>query len=224
MSTHRVFSGVLPVALLSVAALAGCSSSASEQAGSVDIAKVAEVKSSFGPDFQVTEKSSGLDPKMLAAPALPEGVKFDPAECEEFATKQTIPSDVKGNMSSVVAEGEGNRFVVIAVQTSQEIPVNEPQEQCRKVSYDAGTLRGTIESIPAPSIDGVQTLAAHRVVEAKINGKPQTGEVYSYLAHFGDHQVIVTANPLVTPDKPPVPVDTKRAEALLVDAVNAVRG
>lgn len=77
--------------------------------------------------------------------------------------------------------------------------------------------------MPAPEIEGVQTFGVHRVLEANINGKSQTGEVYSYLAHFGDHQVIVTANPLVTADKPVAPVDTKRAEALLTDAVNAIR-
>jgi hypothetical protein len=47
--------------------------------------------------------------------------------------------------------------------------------------------------------------------------------VYSYIAQLGAYQVIVTANPLVTPDKPPVPVDTARAEGVLVDAVTAIR-
>ncbi len=218
MSTYRVLFAVVSVGLL-----AGCSSS-SDESGSTDIAKISEVKSLFGPDFQVTEKSSGIDPKMLETSKLPEGLKFDPADCKDFATKQTMPSDLKGNMSSVIAEGNGNRFVAIAMQTSQEIPVNDPGEKCQKVSFTAGTMRGTIESIPAPQIDGAQTLGVHRVLEAKINGKPQTGEVFSYLAHFGDYQVIVTANALVTPEKPTNPVDTKRAEALLASAVAAVRG
>jgi hypothetical protein len=219
MTTHRVL-----FALLSVGLLAGCSSGVPEGAQSADIARISELKASFGPEFEVTEKSSGIDPKMLEAPKLPEGLKFDPADCEEFATKQTFPSDLKGNMSSVVAEGKGNRFVAIAVEASQEIPVNEPPENCRKVSFTTASMRGEVEEIPAPEIDGVQTNGAHRVLEAKINGKAQTGEVYTYTAHLGDYLVIVTANPLVTPDKPVAPVDTKRAEQLLVDAVNAIRG
>ncbi|BBZ31970.1 DUF5642 family protein [Mycolicibacterium confluentis] len=218
MSTHRVL-----FALLSVGLLAGCSGGASEDAGSADIAKVSQVKSTFGPEFQITEKSSGIDPKMLESPKLPDGLKFDPADCAAFATEETLPDDLKGNMSSVIAEGEGNRFVVIAMQTSQEVPVKDPGEKCKKVSFSTGTMRGTIEAVPAPEIEGVQTFGVHRVLEANINGKSQTGEVYSYLAHFGDHQVIVTANPLVTADKPVAPVDTKRAEALLTDAVNAIR-
>jgi hypothetical protein len=36
--------------------------------------------------------------------------------------------------------------------------------------------------------------------------------------------VIVTANPLVVPDKPVAPVDTKRAGELLVAGVKAIRG
>ncbi|OBF19759.1 DUF5642 family protein [Mycobacterium sp. ACS4331] len=218
MSTHRVL-----FALLSVGLLAGCSGGSPEDAGTADIAKVSEMKSTFGPDFQITEKSSGIDPKMLESPKLPEGLKFDPADCAAFATEQTMPDDLKGNMSSVIAEGNGNRFVVIAMQTSQEVPVKDPGDKCQKVSFSTGTMRGTMEVVPAPQIDGVQTSGVHRVLEANINGKSQTGEVYSYLAHFGDHQVIVTANPLVTPDKPVAPVDTKRAEALLTDAVNAIR-
>jgi hypothetical protein len=64
----------------------------------------------------------------------------------------------------------------------------------------------------------------HRILQTTINGKPQIGEIYSYLAHFGDYQVIVSANPLVDGDKPVMPVDTKRAEALLSAAVAAIKG
>ena len=134
------------------------------------------------------------------------------------------PADLKGNMAAVSAEGTGNRFIALAMQTSKEIPVTEPGDNCKKVSFGGGALRGTVEIVPAPQIDGVQTQGVHRVLQTTINGKPQTGEVYSYLAHFGDYQVIVTANPLVIPDKAVAPVDTKRAEALLTAAVAAVQG
>lgn len=56
MSIHRV-----QVAVLGVALLAGCAGA--EEAGTadpVDIAKIGQVKSTFGPEFEVTEKSSGL--------------------------------------------------------------------------------------------------------------------------------------------------------------------
>jgi len=161
---------------------------------------------------------------MLANQKLPDGLKFDPAQCDKFAAGQSMPTEVKGNMAAVTAEGAGNRFITIAMQTSTELPFNAPGDDCKKVSFSGGALHGTVEAVPAPQIDGAQTLAVHRVIQATMNGKLQTGEVYSYLAHFGDYQVIVTANPLVIPDQPVAPVDTKRAEKLLTDAVAAIRG
>jgi hypothetical protein len=209
--------------------LAACSSSgeaAPEEPGapSADIAKVAEVKATFGPEFKVTEvPTTGIDPKLLAAQKLPDGLKFDPADCAQFAAGQQMPADLKGNMAAVSAEGEGLRFITIAMETSEPVPVAEPAENCQKVNFAGGALRGTVEVVPTPEIDGVQTEGVHRVLQTTVNGKPQTGEIYSYLAHFGDYQVIVTANPLVLPDKPVAPVDTARAEKLLADAVAALR-
>jgi hypothetical protein len=217
---------VVPAVLASVGALAGCSSGEGEAAegSSADIARVAELKSSFGPEFKVTEVPiTGIDPKLLAAQKLPEGLKFEPADCAQFAAGQQMPADLKGNMAAVSAEGEGLRFIMIAMETNEPVPVVEASDNCKKVNFAGGALRGTVEVVETPQIDGVQTQGVHRVLQTTVNGKPQTGEIYSYLAHFGDHQVIVTANPLVVPDKPVVPVDTARAEQLLSDAVAAVR-
>src|SRR5437868_4837904 len=63
-----------------------------------------------------------------------------------------------------------------------------------------------------------------RVVQTTVDGKPRTGELYNYIASFGTFLVIVTANPLVLPDKPVAPVNTQRARDLLTAAVGAVRG
>ena len=219
MSIHRVL-----VVVGCVAVLAACSSGKGSDSASADIAKISEVKSSFGPDFKVTEvPPTGIDQKMLANQKLPQTLKFDPADCAEFAKGQVIPDDTKGNMAAVSAEGEGTRFITIAMETSNEIPLKAPADNCKKVSFAGGALRGTVESVPAPTIDGVNTQGVHRVLQTTINNKPQTGEVYSYLAQFGNYQVMVTANPLVLPDKPVVPVDTKRAESLLTEAVKAIK-
>jgi hypothetical protein len=78
--------------------------------------------------------------------------------------------------------------------------------------------------VEAPKIDGAHTLGTHRVLQTTIDGKPRTGELYNYVASFGQFLVIVTANPLVLPDKPVVPVDTKRARDVLTAAVAAVKG
>ena len=203
--------------------LAACSSS-QPSGPTANIAKVSDVKSSFGPEFKVTDvPTTGIDPKVLAGQKLPDGLKFDPADCAKFAAGQAMPAGLKGNMAAVSAEGAGTRFITIAMETSEPIPVADPGANCQKVGFTGGAMRGAVEVISAPQIPGVQTQGVHRILQTTINGKPQIGEIYSYLAHFGDYQVIVSANPLVVGDKPVVPVDTKRAEALLTAAVAAIK-
>lgn len=218
LTAFSVFSVAVGAVLLS-----GCS--AKDPAPSADIAKVSQVKASFGPEFVVTEvPTTGIDSKVLAGQRLPEGLTFDPADCAKFAAGPQLPAGLKGNMAAVSAEGAGNRFIVIALETSEPIPVVSPDEGCREVTFAGGALRGSVQVVPVPEIDSVATQGVHRILQTTINGKPQTGEIYSYRAHFGDFQVIVTANPLVVPGRPVVPVDTKRAENLLTAAVAAIRG
>lgn len=205
--------------------LAACASAAHPSTtSSADIAKIADVKSSFGPQFHVTNIApTGIDPKLLAAQKLPQGLKFDPADCAKFATAQGVPPGVQGNMAAVAAEGDGNRFIAIAVQTSMPVPFTEPGRGCQKVGFAGGQLRGVVETVDVPQIAGTRTLGVHRVVQTVVGGKPSTGEIYDYSAHFGDYQVIVTANSLVLPDQPVLAVDTRRARDLLSTAVAAVR-
>lgn len=207
-----------------VCVLAGCSSRTGASAVKADISKVSAVKSSFGPDFTVTEISErGIDPQLLAPRKLPAGLRFDPANCAQTAVGPYMPPDLKGNMAAVSAEGKGNRFVVIAVETSAEVPLADPGKDCAKVEFSGAQLRGGIKVVDAPHIAGVHTLGVHRVLQAVVAGAARAGELYDYSAQFSDYQVIVIANPLVIPDKPVAPVDTDRARDLLVKAVAAVR-
>ncbi|OBH21199.1 hypothetical protein EHH44_10210 [Mycolicibacter terrae] len=206
-----------------VSLLAACSSGPGEV--TADISKVADIKSSFGPEFQVKNIArTGLDPKLLAGNTLPPGLKFEPADCSRFAVSQQLPQGVQGNMAAVAAEGNGNRFITIALETSEPVSLSEPGRSCRRIGFAGDRMRGLVETVEAPRIDGVQTLGVHRVVEAVAGGKARIGELYNYSAYFGPYQVLVTANPLVAPDKPVIPVDTQRARDLLVAAVNAIRG
>ena len=209
------------VVVLCTGLLAGCGPDRNVRA---DIAKISDVRASFGPKFTVTEVApTGIDPKVLSGQKLPEGMRFQPPGCVQFATGQLVPAGTEGNMAAVSAEGEGNRFVVIAVQTNEAVPVIEPGSDCRKVAFTGGTINGTVEAVEVPQIDGTKTIGVRRVVQTVIDGKPRTGEVYNYSAHFGDYQVIVSANPLVVPDKPVAPVNTQRARDLLIAGVNAIR-
>jgi len=210
----------LAVALGSAAALAGCRASAP----TADLAKITDLKSSFGPQFALTDvPPTGIDPKFLTGQKLPDGLKFEPTGCAKFAAGQLVPTGTQGNMAAVSAEGEGNRFIVIAVQTNEPVPVTEPGADCRTVAFGGGAVRGTVEAVEVPKIDGATTIGVHRVVQTSVDGKPRTGEVFNYSAHFGDYQVIVSANPLVLPNKPTVPVNTRRARDLLIAGVNAIR-
>ncbi len=212
------------LAIAAVCLLAGCSSQTTTPSAKVDISHVAAVKSSFGPEFTVTDVSErAIDPKFLAARKLPDGLTFDPAQCAKAALGPDMPPDLKGNMAAESAEGGGVRYVVIAVETSKEVPINDPGKDCSKVGFSGAQLRGAIEVIDAPHIDGAHTQGIHRVLQAIYGGGAHTGELYDYSAQFGDYQVIVIANPLVVPNQPVAKVDMHRARDVLVAAVAAIR-
>lgn len=190
-----------------------------------DIARISEVRATFGDRFQYRDIApTGIDPKLLQPQKLPPGMTFDPPECAKLAEGRLPEGDLKGNMAAATAEGEGNRFIALAVETNAPVPVIDPGDSCKKVEFGGPGLRGAVDVVKAPHIDGVQTSATHRVLQTVVAGAPRTGELYNYTARFGSFMVIVTANPLVIPDKPVAPVNTERARRLLVDAVAAVRG
>ena len=206
--------------------LAACSShGSSDNAPSADITKISQVKSDFGPEFKVKDvPKTGIDPKVLATHKLPPGLKFDPPDCSSFVVGQDMPPGLQGNMAAVSAEGDGNRFIAMAVQTSAPVPFEDPSRNCRKVAFEGGRMRGLIEAVDAPQIDGVRTQGVHRVLQTVVQGKPRSGELYNYSAHFGDYQVIITANPMLQPGKPAAAIDTNKARDLLVKSVAAIRG
>lgn len=209
------------LAVTAAALLAACSSD--EQ--TADITKLSELKNFFGPDFRITEiPKASINPKAMTGQKLPDGITFEPADCAKYAATPQVPSDAKGNMTAVTAEGDGNRFITIALETNEPLPVTEPSDECKKISFNGAGLKGTVETVPTPQIDGVRTMGVHRTVNIDRDGKTQTGELYSYRASFGKYQVMVTANPVLAPNQPVAPVDTKRAEDLLTTAVAAIRG
>jgi hypothetical protein len=216
----------LPI-IASAGLLAACATgqSAEQDFSHADIAHVANIKSSFGSQFKVTSVGpTGIDPRLLGPQTLPPGMTFDPADCGKAASQAVLPPGAKGNMAATTAEGDGNRFITIAVETSQAVAVNDPAQNCQKVGFTGPGVRGLVEVVEAPQIGGVRTLGTHRVLQTTVDGKPRTGELYNYVASFGTFLVIVTANPLVVPDKPVAPVNTQRARDVLTAAVAAVKG
>ncbi len=215
---------LLVVACVGTLAACGSAESAQPDASQADIANIRNLRSDFPAPITVTDITpTAIDPRVLEPQKLPAQIKFEPADCGQFANQQVLPAGVKGNMAALTAEGEGNRFIVIAVETSETVPVHGPPENCQKVGFAGPGMRGLIEVVDAPKIDGVATQGAHRVVQTTVGGKARTGELYNYVARFGSLMVIVTANPLVIPDKPVAAVDTKRAGELLSAGVSAVK-
>jgi len=215
---------LLVVACVGTLAACGSAESAQPDASHADIANIKNLRSDFPAPFTVTDITpTAIDPRVLEPQKLPAQIKFEPADCGQFANQQVLPAGVKGNMAALTAEGEGNRFIVIAVETSETVPVHGPPENCQKVGFAGPGMRGLIEVVDAPKIDGVATQGAHRVAQPTVGGKARTGELYNYVARFGSLMVIVTANPLVIPDKPVAAVDTKRAGELLSAGVSAVK-
>jgi hypothetical protein len=213
------------VALACLGLSAACTTAQPQDLSKADIARVAELKSSFAPPFTVkTVGPAAIDPRLLAAQKLPAGLSFDPADCGKSATENTVPEGVKGNMAATTAEGDGVRYIAIAVETSEPVPVNTPTEQCGKVTFTGAGMGGLVEVVESPEIDGVHIVGTHRLLRTVTADGPRTGELYNYVANFGNFIVIVTANPLVVADKPAVRIDTQRARDLVAQTVELVKG
>src|SRR5271154_2047625 len=174
----------IAVAIGRVCLLAACSHP-SEAPPSADITKIAQVKSDFGPGYKVKETAkTGIDPKVLSTHKLPPGLTFDPPDCASFVVGEDMPEGLQGNMAAVAAEGAGGRFITMAVQTSQPVPFKEPGHNCKKVAFQGGRVRGLIEVVDVPQIDGTQTLGVHRAPPTPGRGEAPTGAPGKYSPPF----------------------------------------
>lgn len=208
-----------------VAVLAACGTS--QSAHPTDVTNLFAVKSTFGPEYRVSTKGpSEISPNMVGEQKLPQGVTFDPPNCDKLATGQRLPSGTQGKTAAVSAEGNGNRFIAIAVSAEKPVPYDSSiTDRCKQVTFKAGNgaLNGVIDVIDAPQISGAQTTGRHRQVQITVRGKERSNELYNYLAYFGDNVVMVDASPVVQRNQPPGPIDFDRAQRLLTDAVAALR-
>ncbi|HEY7052535.1 MAG TPA: DUF5642 family protein [Mycobacterium sp.] len=214
------------IALLSALVLGGCSGGGSPEASTttsaaptVDIGKVVSVKSTFLPPFKVnTIGKTAIDPKLLSPIQFQQGLTWTPPDCAKYAW--TLPSGLKGNIATLSAEGEGNRFIAMALETSEPVRYDAGVvDKCRHVTFSGGDVRGVVDVVDAPHIDGVPTSGKHRQLQTA----NASGELYTYVAYLGDYLVVVTANPLPAPNQPVPAVNVQRAQQLLTDTVAAVR-
>lgn len=221
MPISKVLIGVICTGLL-----VACGGRTDTTAKRLDIAKVFTLKSTFGPDFHIrTIGPSGIDPKLLRS-LVPSGVTADPAECQKHVSGQTLPPDLTGNMAVISADGQGDLFIVTAIESSGPLPHDSTvPEKCHHVTFSGNVsgndISGTADIVDAPKIDGAQTAGTH--LTSTIAGFPHPTELYLYSASLGNYLVEVTAGPLFVPNQPVAPIDTDRAQRLLTDAVAAIR-
>jgi hypothetical protein len=192
----------------------------------IDTSKIFSVKSTFSPNFKVvTTGPTGIDPRLLAPQKLPPGVTVDSPDCAKYALSQPLRPGLKGNMATLAAQGDNNRLLAVAVETAQPVAYEAVSDHCKHIALTGRSLKGEIDAIDAPHIDGAKTLGTYSVLEATVADRTHSTESYNYTAYLGNHHlVLVAANPVLVPNQSPPPLNVDRARRLLSDAVAAVRG
>jgi len=108
----------------------------------------------------------------------------------------------------------------MAIETSEPVRYDPAVvDKRRHVSFSGPDVRGVVDVVDSPHIDGAQTLGKHRQLQIAVG----SGELYTYVAYLDTYLVVVTANPLPSPNQPVPQVNVQRAQRLLTDAVAAVR-
>ncbi len=183
-------------------ALAACSSaeSAEPDLSHADIANIKTVRSDLPAPFKVTDIApTAIDPRILEPQKLPPEIKFDPADCGQFANQQVLPAGVKGNMAALTAEGEGNRFIVIAVETSETgAGQPTPRRTARRSASPGRRCAASSRSSRRRRSTALQTLGVSpRPADRRSTASRAPASSTTTSRSFGSLLVIVTANPLV---------------------------
>ncbi|MEB3020747.1 DUF5642 family protein [[Mycobacterium] crassicus] len=223
MSVHKSLIVSSVGLMLCAQALTGCGGGHKPY----DTTKLFNIESSFGSDFKTQHQGpKDIDPKILGPQKMPPGVTFDPSDCADYAASSgRPPKGIRGKMSMLSINGNGNQFVAIAMQADSDIPFDtSAAEKCKHVSFQAGKLTGYLDEVDAPQIDKAKTSGSHSEIEVTgKDGQQQSRESYTFTAYLGDAMVQVTATPTPVRGQPAAMVDADRAREILVDAVSALR-
>jgi hypothetical protein len=187
-----------------------------EPPGGYDISRIAQLSNQFPPGYSVTpigpitltqEQADlfiGFTKKL--------GSTFDPPQCAEALKHPMVLAGSK--VQGLAAHGPQEIMVAMA-QTAQPIPTFVPVDACKHVTFnEPGKLQGTVDHLPAPTIDGVTTICLKVHLDITESGISKTIDQYQYQAALSDQTgVEVTGQS-----------DTQLLEGLLTKAVTAVRG
>ncbi len=224
--------------LCSAVALAGCSTKTAGSATSAVTSTAASTSVSAAPGFDIlrlNRLSADFPPGFVAGPpSVPQKIgqqvlpsvgaaatygqpfTVDPSKCRPLLK----PVDGQLGSDSMHIRGvEGNeRTISLGAVSPVTVPAEIPSAGCERFTYAVDQaehpMKGTVEKLEAPVIDGATTIALRYDVE----GFPNNLE-YSYAAIL-DGRVYVDVQARLAPDFQAEPV----LSALLVKAVAAVRG
>lgn len=220
-----------------VVALAGCSTSTSGSAKSAVTSTAASTSVSAAPGFDVSRLNQltgafpagfalapisapiKLSPQLLPAVAtvVSYGQPFtvDPPQCRPLL--KPVDGQVGADSLHIRGDELDKRAIALGAENPVSVPAEIPSAGCERFTYAVDQpehpMKGAVERLEAPAIDGATTIALRYDVEGFPNVE------YSYAA-IVDGRVYVDVQARLAPEFPAEPV----LSALLVRAVAAVAG
>jgi len=183
--------------------------------GDIDPARIDRARYDLPPDYEVTDVSGRVAP--VAQWGFGPGWTAEPGICGPISDPVVDPATVRGWSAS----GAGGIVYAVAAGGAVDIdPVTA--DQCATWTLSAGPTTGTVRSIEAPSIEGVQTHAMAAEALTVVEGGTETrSQATTVVASEGDHVVYVTV--VTDPGSPNPALDGDFAASLLSETVAALR-
>jgi hypothetical protein len=181
-----------------------------------DISRIAQLANAFPPDFKVTPigpitlTQEQADRAMGAMKKL--GSTYNPPECDQLLKH---PITLAGSKMQGFAARGSQEIMVAAAQSAQPVPTFMPVDACKHVTFDEpGKVKGTVDHLPSPPIDGLTVIVLKVHVEVTEAGTSKTLDQYQYQAPLSDRTGVVVMGS----------ADPQLLEGLLTKAVTAIRG
>ena len=186
-----------------------------------DVSPIARLRDAMPPGFVPTPPSGVTELTPALAANVGSVVSYGQPFIVEPAGCRPLLQQVRASAGALSQRTRGDevdkRAISIGAVTPVDVPDPIPASGCERMTYDVDQdehpLRGTVERLQAPAIDGAVTISLRNVVESYPNVE------YSYAA-IVDGELYVNIDARLAADFPTESV----LGDLLVKAVAAVRG
>lgn len=187
-----------------------------EPEGGFDVGRLTEATGIFPADYTTTgmpkEVLSREEADQLAGMHSATAMVYQPPECRSIADPLRI---TEGSQTAGLRSVRPQSIAVLAARTPLPSPGPLLSEGCTKVKMTSpGAITGVAETIPAPKIPGVETMASKTRIEGSEGGAPRATESYTFVAVLSP-QTLVMVQGAENPEL---------LGGVLVKAVAAVRG